>query len=588
LASNASARPGLLESLGLNDNDDVPPPVEEAFIFSHEIQSDGHIDTHWQVLPGNYLYKDKIELEVMDNNRVRISGYDLPHGKEKDDPLFGLTEVYLSDITAPIQLERPNEATTFTLRVKYQGCSETFGICYPPVESLIPLSLPALAASERVPNTASKPTQLSEQDQIAEKLAHDALWKIILGFLGLGLLLAFTPCVFPMIPILSSIIVGEGERITTHRAFVLSLTYVLSMSVTYTAAGILTGLLGQNLQAIFQTPWILYSFSGLFVLLALSMFGLFELQLPHFLQHRLHQLSHRQQGGKLVSVAIMGLLSGVIVGPCLAPPLAGTLIFIGQSADPVLGGIALFSLSLGMGIPLLLLGTSAGSLLPKAGDWMVNIKSIFGVLLLGLAIWMLERVIPGWLSLILWGALLVVSAVFLGAFNALQIDSTGWTKLYKGAGLALFIYGGALIVGGASGNQNVWQPLHFANNTASSSASSLNYTYIHDLESLNQRLLATQRPVFVDFYADWCTDCKTMEATTFKNATVQAALSNFDLIKIDMTENTPAHQHLLKSLSVFGPPTMLFFDNQGNEYRSRRLVGHVDAEQLLQHLASLR
>ena len=432
---------------------------------------------------------------------------------------------------------------------------------------------------------------LSEQDRLAQKLAEDNLLQIFFGFLGLGLLLTFTPCVLPMIPILSSIIVGEGERITTRRAFGLSLVYVLAMSVTYTAAGVLTGLLGENLQTMFQNPWVIISFSLLFVILSLSMFGLYELQIPHFLQHRLHQLTHRQQGGSLIGVAVMGLLSALIVGPCLAPPLAGALIFIGQHADPFLGGTALFALSIGMGIPLLIIGTSAGSLLPRAGDWMNVIKAIFGVLLLGLAIWMLERIIPGWLSLMLWGSLLVVSAVYMGALTHLQIDANGWNKLFKGLGLILLIYGSLLIVGGASGSNNLWQPLQLVaagNPESRAEVQGLQFTRVNNLQELESRLAETRQPVMLDFYADWCTDCKTMEKTTFRDPAVVTALQDFTLLKLDMTDNTDAHQQMLKALQVFGPPTMLFYNAQGQELRQQRLVGHVNAAQMRQHLAGLQ
>lgn len=585
LPLTAYAAPSFLEQLGLNE--DTPPLVEEAFQVSVDVTDHAIVTTHWTVLDGTYLYKDKFAVSVINNEDVTIADYALPHGKEKDDPIFGLTEVYLNDFTAPITLTRPVEAAEFQLKFDFQGCSETFGICYPPAQIILDVALPAMDEASTAQSASTPTLPASEQDRIAEKLANDKLWQIILGFLGLGLLLAFTPCVFPMIPILSSIIVGQGERITPRKAFMLSLVYVLSMSVTYTAAGVLTGLLGQNLQALFQNPWILYSFSAVFVVLALSMFGLFELQLPHRLQHRLHQLSHSQQGGQWIGVAIMGLLSGVIVGPCLAPPLAGTLIFIGQSADPVLGGIALFSLSIGMGLPLLLLGTSAGTLLPKAGDWMVTIKSIFGVLLLALAIWMLERVIPAPLTLLLWGALLVVTAVFMGAFNRIQIDDTGWTKLYKGIGLVLFIYGGALVIGGASGQSNVWQPLQLTLNSNTAPTKKLNFTYINNLDELTSYVSNANKPVFVDFYADWCTDCKTMEATTFKDPNVLAALDDFALVKVDVTDNTDDHQTLMKHLKVFGPPTMLFYDAQGQEQRAYRQVGHIDAAGLYTLLTQL-
>jgi thiol:disulfide interchange protein DsbD len=340
-----------------------------------------------------------------------------------------------------------------------------------------------------------------------------------------------------------------------------------------------------------QNPWIIGSFSALFVVLSLSMFGLYELQLPHGLQNRLHQMSHQQQGGKLLGVALMGLLSGLIVGPCLAPPLAGALIFIGQQGDPVLGGAALFALSMGMGIPLMIIGTSAGSLLPKAGGWMDNIKAIFGILMLALAIWLLERIIPGWIAMLLWGSLLVVTAIYLGALNTLSIESGGWQKLFKGFGMVMLIYGSLLIIGGASGAHNVWQPLE----TLAASSSSTNntaahkgiaFTRINSLEDLN-RQLDQNKPVMLDLYADWCTDCKTMELTTFQDPSVIAAMSGTQALQLDMTDYTDEHKALLKQFGIFGPPTILFFDAQGNEYKQHRLVGAIDATGFQQHLNKL-
>lgn len=590
---SAHARPDFLQGLGLDQSEDVPPAVEDAFQFSAEVKDSNTIRAHWQVMEGNYLYRDKLHFDILDNNRVKLGEFTLPVGENKNDEIFGLVEVYHHDIDVDLPVSRPAGSQTLILKAQFQGCSETFGICFPPGEQSADLILPAKAANPAVTESTDTPTAapLSEQDRLAQKLAEDNIVQIFLGFLGLGLLLAFTPCVFPMIPILSSIIVGEGENITTRRAFTLSLIYVLAMSVTYTTAGVLTGLLGENLQALFQNPWVLISFSTIFVVLALSMFGLFELQLPHALQHRLHQLSHRQQGGSLFGVGIMGLLSGLIVGPCLAPPLAGALIFIGQHADPYLGGMALFALSIGMGIPLMIIGTSAGSLLPRAGDWMNIIKAIFGVLLLGLAIWMLERILPGWLSLLLWGSLLVVCAVYMGALNSLHIDASGWNKLFKGLGLILLIYGSLLIIGGASGSQDMFQPLQrlaSSGKAVQADTAGLEFTQISNLDELETRLAASSQPVMLDFYADWCTDCKTMEKTTFRDPAVVAALSNFTLLQLDMTDNTEAHQAMLKALKVFGPPTMLFFDAQGQELENYRLVGHIRADKMLTHLAELR
>jgi len=595
LAFSVQARPGLLDSLGLSDDFETPPDVDEAFILSADNLDQHSILLRWQVAEGNYLYRDKIDIKIEPHTSVSLLEYTLPQGENKQDEIFGLTEVYHHDVELTLPLTRPAEALTVSLNVRYQGCSETFNICFPPVEKTLQVSLPKLTEpagiqtniNNKTSKTVNTGTPLSSQDKIAKSLAEDSLITILLSFFGLGLLLAFTPCVFPMIPILSSIIVGEGDKITTKRAFILSLTYVLAMSLTYTIAGVITGLLGENLQAMFQNPWVIGSFSGLFVILALSMFGLYELQLPQALQNRLHQISHKQQGGNIAGAGLMGLLSGLIVGPCLAPPLAGALIFIGQHGDPILGGSALFALSMGMGLPLLIIGTSAGSLLPKAGSWMDTFKSIFGVLMLGLAIWMLERIIPAWVGLVLWGSLLIITSVYLGALKTLQIDDTGWTKLWKGLGLILLIYGGLLVIGGASGNKNVWQPLQSlsAAGTVQQKNAHVPFTQITNSNDLKQQLAQSNTITMLDFYADWCVDCKKMEITTFQDSQVISALSDKQALQLDMTNNTAEHKALLKELGIFGPPTLLFFDSQGQEYRQHRLVGSVTAEELVAHLA---
>lgn len=595
LSFSVQARPGLLDSLGLGNDFETPPDVDEAFIFSAQIQDPQTLLARWQIAEGNYLYRDKIQFELIDNNNVQLSAFLLPTGENKIDEIFGLSEVYHHDTDVILPLKRSNERQQITLKAHYQGCSETFNICYPPTSKTILITLPAITANDTkmtidISKNGPEVSIIAEQDRIAQSLAEDSLIKIMLGFFGLGLLLAFTPCVFPMIPILSSIIVGGGERITTRRAFILSLSYILALSVTYTAAGVMTGLLGENLQAMFQNPWIIGSFSGLFVILSLSMFGLFELQLPHALQHRLHQISHKQQGGSVAGAAVMGLLSGLIVGPCLAPPLAGALIFIGQQGDPLLGGLALFMLSMGMGLPLLIIGTSAGSLLPKAGDWMNTIKAIFGILMLGLAIWMLERIIPGWVALLLWGGLLIVTAVYLGALNMLAIDANGWEKLRKGLGLILLIYGSLLVIGGASGNQNIWQPLLTITKIGQGNNQDkhgLAFAQVQNLAELEQLLAQSKQPAMLDFYADWCVDCKKMEATTFQDVGVAAALTDTTLIQVDITDYTEEHRALLKHFGLFGPPTLLFFDANGKEYSQYRLIGGTSAAELLDHLNKL-
>jgi len=589
LTFSVQAKPSLLDSLGLSNDFDTPPSVDEAFIFSVETKDANTLLARWIVAEGNYLYRDKIRFEIIEQDSVQLQPFSLPEGENKVDEIFGLTEVYQYNTELVLALNRSDETTAFHLKAFYQGCSETFHICYPPTEKEIRLSLPPISSTIAPALTVPK-LYVSEQDKLTKILAEDPLFTILLGFFGLGLLLAFTPCVFPMIPILSSIIVGEGDNITTRRAFSLSLAYVLAMSLTYTAAGVMTGLLGENIQALFQNPWIIASFSALFVVLSLSMFGLFELQLPQALQSRLHTLSQSQKGGKTTGAALMGLLSGLIVGPCLAPPLAAALIFIGERGDAFLGGSALFALSMGMGLPLLAIGTSAGTLLPKAGSWMNTIKYVFGVFMLALAIWMLERIIPSWISLFLWGGLSVVVAVYLGALSALHADANGWQKLWKGLGLILFIYGGMLMIGSASGAHNVWQPLQSITRTVSTShisATSLSFTKINTITELEQQLNQSTTPVMLDIYADWCVECKKMELTTFQNDKVNTTLKGMRLLQLDMTKNTAEHKALLKRYGIFAPPTILFFDAEQKEPRPEQLIGYISADELTAHVAQL-
>ena len=586
------AQASILDNVSFG-NDGLPPSQDEAFQFDITAQDPQTLLARFTVAPGNYLYRDKIRFEISGTQPIQILPFDLPKGKNKIDEVFGPTDVFFHDIDIQLPLDRNPQQQNILLTVYYQGCSETFNICYPPTKKIVELVLPTsdIRSTGKVNTQVLSSSQsLSEQDRLAQSLANDNLFTILISFFGLGLLLAFTPCVFPMIPILSSIIVGEGKDITTRRAFVLSLVYVLAMSLTYTVAGLFTGLLGANLQTMLQNPWVISSFSALFVVLSLSMFGLYELQLPQGIQDRLHQISHNQTGGKLAGVALMGLLSGLIVGPCLAPPLAGALVFIGQQGDPILGASALFSLSMGMGIPLLIIGTSAGSLLPKAGPWMDGIKSVFGVLMIALAIWLIERIIPGWVALLLWGSLLVISAVYLGALNSLTMVSTGWDKLLKGFGLIILVYGSLLIVGSASGSQNVWQPLTVLTSPGSSTGNTqhgVKFIQIDNLIELEQQLFQSTKPVMLDLYADWCTECKTMEMTTFKDPAVVAALANTTALQLDMTDNTAEHKALLKKFSIFGPPTILFFNSQGDEYSQYRLIGGLDAQDFSQHLTNI-
>jgi len=409
---------------------------------------------------------------------------------------------------------------------------------------------------------------------------------IIAVFFGFGLLLAFTPCVFPMIPILSGIIAGQGAGLTTRKAFVLSLVYVLAMALTYTLVGVLAGLLGANLQAAFQNPWILTAFALVFVGLALSMFGFYELQLPSSLQSKLAELSNRQQGGTLIGVAIMGLLSALIVGPCVAPPLFGALIYIGHTGDALLGGLALFALSLGMGVPLILIGTSVGRYLPRAGAWMNTVKAVFGVALLGVAILMLERLLPPALAMVLWALLLICSAVYMGALNQLQPGANAWFKLWKGLGLVLLIYGALMLIGAAAGGRDTLQPLRGL--IPGGGVEQLGFKRIKSVADLERELAQARsdgQPVLLDFYADWCVSCQEMERYTFSDPSVMAELRRFVRLQADVTANDAEDRALIQGrFGLPGPPAILFFDRAGRELTHFRLVGFKPAEPFARHL----
>lgn len=465
------------QKLGIGGGQEQFLPPEQVFILSAEVVNANQLALTWNIADGYYLYRDKFKFTLKETPGITLGEPNLPKGEEKHDENFGLMEVFHDEVTALLPLQRDNtSATDITLTVNYQGCAEA-GFCYPPMKQELLLSLPEVATANAPSTTTPITAPVTDQDRYARDLAEKSLLLNMVSFFGLGLLLCFTPCVFPMVPILSSIIAGQGSTLTTRRAFWLSLTYVLAMAATYTVAGILAGMFGSNLQAAFQNPWILGSFSAIFVLLALSMFGFYDLQMPHGIQSRLTEMSNKQRGGTFIGVAIMGLLSALIVGPCMAAPLAGALIYIGQSGDALLGGAALFALSLGMGVPLLAIGTSAGKLLPRAGDWMNTVKAVFGVLLLAVAIWMIERIIPAAATLALWGVLLVVCAIYLGALEHLQPEASGWHKLWKGSGIVMLIYGAMLLIGALSGGSDPLRPLGNLNTTSAVAAESQHLTF---------------------------------------------------------------------------------------------------------------
>ncbi len=582
----------LGRKLGFGGGDDEFLPVDKAFAFSAEVIDGNTLLASWDIADGYYLYQSRFDFALRDAEGLSLGEARFPPGgKEKFDEFFGQMVVYYEQAAIQLPVIRQDSAPReIILEVHYQGCAEA-GFCYPPEKREVSLSLPAgVVGAAPLPVAADGGTVMSEQDSIAAGLADSSLWLILLTFYGFGLLLAFTPCVFPMIPILSGIIVGQGKQVGTRQAFMISLVYVLAMAVTYTTAGVIAGLFGQNLQAAFQDPWILSFFALVFVLLALSMFGFYELQLPSSWQSKLVEISNSQKGGTLAGAGVMGFLSALIVGPCVAAPLAGALIYIGQTGDAVLGGAALFAMSLGMGTPLLIVGTSAGKLLPKAGVWMEPIKAVFGVLLLAVAIWMLERILPAPLILALWAILLIVSAIYMGALDQLPPGSSGWFRLWKGTGLVMLLYGAILLLGAASGGDDPLNPLRNLTLAAPGGAQAqkkLDFKPVKGIEGLErelQRAAAQGKPVMLDFYADWCISCKEMERYTFSDPAVQAALSKGVLLKADVTANDEADKALLKKFRLIGPPAMLFFDEQGQEQRALRLVGFMEADAFRAHV----
>ncbi len=634
-------KPALTQSLGLADpnGDQALLPAEEAFRLAAEVVSPDRLRLTWTIAEGTFLYRDKLALDLEGPAGIRIGHFELPPAElvknaVRPDGSLGDVALYRERIDLEMPIQRGDSGpATVTLVAKFQGCAD-IGVCYPPRRERIELALPpatgaaltavapggepqtapeakvakADQAATPIPTApatapptatgASPPPSatVSEQDRIAATLASGNVWTAIALFFGFGLLLALTPCVFPMIPILSGIIAGHGPGLSTRKAFWMSLTYVLAMSLTYAIAGLLAGLGGANLQAAFQDPWILSLFALVFVALALSMFGFYDLQLPSSLQTRIAAFSQRQQGGHLIGVAIMGVLSALIVGPCVAPPLAGALIFISQSGDALLGFAALFAMGLGMGAPLLAIGTSAGKLLPRAGAWMEAVKAVFGVALLGVAILLLERLLAPSVAMLLWGALLICSATYMGALHHLPPEASGWRKLWKGLGLVTLVYGTLMLVGAAAGGKDTLQPLRglsFGLGAGTANAAPhASFKAIKGLADLERELAAAQasgRPVLLDFYADWCVSCKEMERHTFSDPAVAAEMARFVLLQADVTANDKEDQALMQGrFGIPGPPAILFFDPQGQERRDRRLVGFMPAAEFSRHLQGLR
>lgn len=566
-------------------------PVDEAFEPILTAIDGNAIEVAFRIADGYYLYKDKISART-DSDAARAGLLDLPAGKTKTDQYFGEQEVYYGDIFGKLSIARATpEAMELEIELGYQGCADG-GICYPPVKRMLTVSLPeATAAGALSAVSVSTATVVSEQAKLAQIVSGSNLLVVISTFFGAGLLLAFTPCVLPMVPILSGIIAGEGKDVSTSRGFSLALSYVMGMALVYTAAGVGAAAAGLQLQATFNQPWVLALFSGLFVVLAAGMFGMYELQIPTAMQSRLASMSNNQKNGTMIGAFIMGAISSLIVTACVAPALVAALTVMAQTGDMIRGGAALFSMSLGMGAPLLAVGAAQGRLLPQAGPWMVAVRNTFGFMMLGLAIWMMSRVLPGAITLALWGVLVFMSGVYMGGLTTLTRKSGGAQKFGKGAGLLAVIYGAVLLVGSLTGSNSLLRPLEGLNigGTATTVAEhrGLDFQRIKttgDVDAALVRASADNMTAMLDFYADWCVSCIEMEEFTFTDAEVLQALSNTVLLQADVTANDAADQALLKHFGVFGPPTIIFFGSDGQQLNGYEVVGYMKAKDFANHV----
>jgi thiol:disulfide interchange protein DsbD len=562
--------------------------VDQAFVFTAIADGADRVLLDWQVAPGYYLYRHRTSAKTSTPG-FSLGEIAMPEGKKKTDEFFGDVEVYYGILTATVPVTRPTGASSFEVEVTYQGCADA-GLCYPPVTKTMAIELPPPGT----PSTSDVAPMVSEQDRLSSLISGGNLLAILASFFGFGLLLAFTPCVLPMIPILSGIIAGQGAAATPSRSFLLSVTYVLGMALTYTIAGAAFAAAGQQAQAFFQQPWIIIAFAALFVVLALAMFGLFDLKIPSALETRLANVSGRQKAGSFVGTAVMGALSALVVTACVAPPMVAALAVIGQTGDVLRGALALFVMAIGMGTPLLFVGIAGGRFLPHAGPWMTTIKALFGVLFLGVAVWMLERILPGALTLALWALLVIVGGYYFGGFGRTSAGAAAPRLLARGLGLAAIVWGTIMMIGAAAGGHDPLQPLRgatlpgFGGQAGATASEALPFRRIASVGDLDRELAAAQaagQPVMLDFYADWCVSCKEMEKYTFSVPEVQQDLGGFVLLKADVTANSEADQALFRRFGVYGPPTTAFFGTQGRECRAFRLVGYVKADDFRSHLA---
>ena len=565
---------------------------EEAFQATAHLKKRCTISATIELGHDIYLYQSKVSTKIVEKNSgIVIDRLVLPEAVDHDGE-----KVYLTSPSIDIALAKTrelDEIVPITLVLSYQGCSEQ-GLCYEPMETTFNFDIEtsALVLKEATPAAPKKsPITVSETDQITQTFIEGNVPLILLTFFTFGLLLSLTPCIFPMIPILSSIIVAQGKNMNARRGFTLSLVYVLSMSVAYTIAGVLAGLFGGNIQIAMQNPWVISTFALLFVGLAVSMFGYFKIGLPTSWQTKLTKSSEKASSkGGYIGVAIMGFLSALIVGPCVAPPLAGALVYIGQSGNALLGGAALFVLSIGMGIPLLLIGTGAGKYMPRPGGWMDTVSHIFGVVMLAIAIWMLGRILPPTVSMLLWAALLIIVSIYLGALESLQGHHKGIKPFLKGVAIMMLAYGLILFYGALKGETNPLAPISAEAPSAlnEKTASVLAFKTIHSAEELDAIVAESKgKKVMLDFYADWCSSCKELDAITFKDPAVIQSLNDYILVRADVTADTDAEKALTKRFGLFGPPAMIFFDESGTVIQGGDLIGFKNAEDFLSHLKTL-
>ncbi len=570
-------------------------PVDEAFRVSVERTDAERLHVSLRVADGYYLYRDQTRFELQGEG-ARLAPFELPRGVMKDDPYIGKTEIYPGSLTVQLPLQRASGApASMKLVARYQGCADK-GICYPPTTKTLDFRLPAMTAGAAA--TSTPPAAAAPAPWPAPRVSIEALALAVIAAFGTGLLLTFTPCVLPMIPILSSIIVGSGGTITKTRGGLLSGSYVLGTAVTYTAAGVVAGATGDQLQAYFQNPWAIGIASAIFVALAMSMFGFYELQMPSFIQSRLQQGTQNVRGGSFVGTFVLGLISALIVGACVSPLLITALGAAIASHDPVLGGAIMLAMALGMGVFLIAIGIGAGFLLPKAGAWMDKVKYAFGVMLIGVAIYLLGA-LPEVPVLLLWAALLIVTAIFLGATEGLPAGANGWRRLWKGAGIIMLVWGVIAVVGGLAGERDILRPLPVqallqlgapGTRTAAAEPGEVPFervTKAGELDALLARAAGGGKPVMLDYYATWCTDCVRMEKSTFRDPRVREKLARFVLVKADVTENDEDSRALKQRFGIFGPPATLFFDQQGRELRDLRFYGFRASDEFLATLARI-